>query len=109
MSQTPDSAQVTALPPKDDFAFSVLGSASFAAAASLPHLRAYFRANHIESTYPLHQFAHVNSGLRYRRFKVMTQARRRVDGLFPEPSGNGARMARQDHADYAGSMLGYDS
>jgi hypothetical protein len=109
MSQTPDSTQVPAIPPKSNFKFSFTSSISYAlVAVSTPNLRSYFRANEIKPSFGLSEFVHLNFGLRYERFRLMSQSGRGASLISSESKNYESRVARQSHADYLGYMLGYD-
>ena len=109
MSQTPDSVKTAAIPPKSNFKFGIISSISFAmATTSTPNLRSYFRANQIKPAPSFGQFAHWNGGFRYKRLKFMSQSGRGLDIYSSEAHYGNKREAQLDHADYVGTMLGYD-
>jgi hypothetical protein len=109
LSQTPDSVETDATPPKSNSKFGIISSISFAAAiTSTPHLRSYFRANQIKPASSFGQFAHWNGGFRYKRFRFMSQSGRGLDLDLSVSHYGEKREAQLDHADYVGTMLGYD-
>ncbi|UOQ68957.1 hypothetical protein [Hymenobacter volaticus] len=109
MSQTPDSVATSAIPPKSNSKFGIVSSISFAVATtSTPNLRSYFRANQIKPAPSFGQFAHWNGGFRYKRLKFMSQGGRGLDLTLSEAHYGNKREAQLNHADYVGTMLGYD-
>jgi len=109
MSQTADSVATTSIPPKSNYKYSLISSISYAmVAVSTPNLRSYFRANQIKPSFGLSEFVHWNVGFRYERFKLMSQSGRGASLISSESRDYERRVARQNHADYVGYMLGYD-
>ena len=107
MSQTVDSAQVSAISPKSSFRFSFITEMGFMlAATSTPNMQAFYRQNSIERDTPLDPFVHLNVGVRYYRLKLLLQNGYGLN-YFP-PDERPRRVVRRTYASYTGAMLGYD-
>jgi hypothetical protein len=103
MSQTVDSAQVSTIPPKSNFRFSIITEMGFMlATTSTPNMQAFYRQNNIEHDTPLDPFVHLNFGVRYHRLKLLVQT-----GYVP-PDERPTLVVRRTYASYSGAMLGYD-
>lgn len=107
LSQTPDSAQVTAIPTEPNFKFgSVTEVGSLLAFTRTPAMQAFFRQNQIKRAFPLDPFVYVNVGVRYQRFKLMLVGGSATNGFAPD--GHDEATARRTYGSYSGATLGYD-
>jgi hypothetical protein len=107
MSQTVDSVQVTAFPPKTNYKFGIITELGFMLAyTSTPNMRSFFRQNNIEREGAIDPFVHANVGGRYRRLKLLVQTGFGVNLLAPNERA--PLVVRRTNASYSGAMLGYD-
>ena len=107
MSQTVDSAQVSAIPPKSNFRLSVITEmGSMLATTSTPNIESFYRQNNIEHDTPLDPFVHLNFGVRYHRLKLLGQTGYGMNYYFPNERLT--HVVRRTYASYTGALLGYD-
>lgn len=107
--QTTDSVKTAAIPPKSNFKYGIVSRIGFTQALTdVPNMRSYFRANQIKPNTRFDRFAHWNAGVRYRRFKLLTQGEQGFDMFATYSNDDKVSVARQTRANIAGALLGYD-
>jgi len=107
LGQTPDSAQVTAIPPVPSFKYSyIIEAGSRIAFTRTPHMQDFFRQNQIKRAFPLDPFIYINWGGRYRRVKAMVESGYATNSWTPWEEEETA--ARRTYGAYSGAMVGYD-
>jgi hypothetical protein len=107
MSQTVDSTQVTAFPPKSNFKFGIITELGFMLAhTSTPNMQSFFRQNNIDWDGAVDPFVHANVGGRYRRLKLLVQTG--YGANLAALNEQAALVAWRTYARYSGAMLGYD-
>lgn len=107
MSQTVDSTQVTAFPPKSNYKFGIITELGLMLAYTrTPNMQSFFRQNNIERDGLIDPFVHTNVGGRYRRLKGLVQIG--FGANLAAPNERGALVARRTYASYSGAIVGYD-
>lgn len=107
LSQTPDSAQVTAIPPIPTFKYGYITEiGSRLAITRTPHMQDFFRQNQIKRAFPLDPFIYVNFGGRYRRLKALLESAYATNAW--SYGAQDEATARRTYGAYSGMMFGYD-
>jgi len=107
LGQTPDSAQVTAIPPVPTFKYSYITElGTMLAFTRTPHMQDFFRQNQIKRAFPLDPFVYFTTGVRYQRVKAILESGYATNSWsYWEQEEN---AARRTYGAYSGILLGYD-
>lgn len=107
LGQTPDSAQVTAIPPVPTFKYSYITElGSMLAFTRTPHMQEFFQQNQIKRAFPLDPFVYFTAGGRYQRVKAILEFGYATNGWTQWEQNDAA--ARRTYGAYSGILLGYD-